>query len=126
MPNPLFGSLASSIYSAFNTTLAYDVTLHSVTESEAASGSITESEDNVATRGLIVEWDNTYKFEGKVPDGARRCIIFQDSTSTTPKRQDRVTPTQGPYTGQKMLVHEVSADPAGAIWDLMLVPWSPP
>lgn len=122
MANPLLGNLASDIYSAFNNSLAYNLTLHSVTESEAGDGSITQSESETTVRGLVVEYDNYLKFEGKVPDGARRCIVFQNSATVAPKMQDRITPLQGSFANEKMVCGEVSQDPAGAIWDIMLVP----
>lgn len=122
MTNPLFGSLASDIYSAFNTTLAYDLTLTSITETESSTGSISQSESDSTVRGLVVEYDNYMKYEGKVPDGARRCIVFQNSASVAPKMQDRITPAEGPFAGEKFVASEVSQDPAGAIWDIMVVP----
>lgn len=123
MANPLFGSLAADVYAAFKNTLAYNITLHSVSESEASSGSITETETDVTGKGIIVEYGDKFRFEGVVPDGARRAVLFQPAYSTAPKLHDRMTPTQGPFSGQKMVISKIAEDPAGATWDCMVIPW---
>lgn len=125
MANPLLGSLQSDVFKAFNKTLAYNVTLHSVNESEASTGSITESETDISGKGIVVEYSDRMRFEGLVPDGARRAILFQPAFSSAPKLHDRITPSQGPFSGQKMVITQVSEDPAGATWDCTVIPWRP-
>ena len=124
MANPLLGSLASAIYSGFNSTMAYNLTHKSVTETEGATGSITESIASYTVRGIVVEYEDRVRFEGIVPDGARRVIMFQPSmTGPAPKLGDRIVPLQGEFANAEYQVSEVAIDPAGAIFDVQVLPW---
>jgi hypothetical protein len=121
--NPLTdGSLAQAIYKAFTNSMAYDITLHSVTEAEDAVGSITKSETDVLGRGIVTSYEDKFYMEGLVPDGNRKAILFQPSFSTAPKLHDRLTPLSGTFSGQVFMVAKVKEDPAGATWVCELRP----
>lgn len=116
MASPLLGPIAAKIGAAFASTF-YPATL-SRSAREAALGApswdVTEETVTDYTCLAIVDtYTNYQKVNGIVSAEDRKVLVLATSLAVRPLPLDRVTINGSVYT-----VHEVSTDPATAVWEL--------
>lgn len=119
MSSFLEGSLSATLFDAMKDSVAYELTLISVTKVPDGSGGSTRSEASNTAKGFLAEYSDFYRVAGQIPLGDRRIYIFKLSIDgITPKINDKVT-----VRGQTYTVVKVSdADPADTLWDLQARP----
>lgn len=113
MASFLQGDLAKAIHAAMKDTVAYDITLTSVTTVPAGGGSFTTTTSDGTVKGWVEDYKDFYLMQGMIQSGDRKIMILQQSTTVIPKVRDKVT-----ARGETYDIMAVSQDPASALWEL--------
>lgn len=114
----LLDKIAKQIYAGFKGKLLTGTLSHSEGSGADEYGDPTSTvTTEYACQGFIEDYSLYYRATAGIPDGDVRIVIFAQSLSATPTKDDKIT-----MRDQQYQIRQVRSDPAQATWELQAFP----